>query len=82
MRGILDVKKRDLSNARFKIFQLHNGNDVALTPAEIAALREWCYDDIADMGHTEYTCDTCVGRETCPYIFDAYNTGGDCLASK
>ena len=78
-------RKRPLSpldRARQKISELHQKKDVALTPAEISALREWCYPDIVENGHLEYTCDQCIGRETCPYIFDAYNTGGDCLASK
>ncbi len=30
----------------------------------------------------EFTCDGCAAAPTCPYVFDAYNIGGDCLASK
>lgn len=29
-----------------------------------------------------YTCDGCAARFTCPYLFDDYNTDGDCLAEK
>lgn len=71
-----------LEQARKKISQLHKGEKVELTLKEIQALRAWLYGDILAMGYTEYTCDDCKGRETCPYIFDAYNTGGDCLACK
>jgi len=31
---------------------------------------------------TEFTCDECKSRFTCHYVFDAYNTDGDCLANK
>lgn len=30
----------------------------------------------------EFTCDTCAARYTCEYVFDPYNTDGDCLAEK
>lgn len=28
------------------------------------------------------TCEQCVWRKTCLFSYDAYNTDGDCLASK
>ena len=28
------------------------------------------------------TCDKCMGRWTCPYAYDPYNIGGDCLWEK
>jgi hypothetical protein len=31
---------------------------------------------------TKFTCDTCDQRRTCPFAYDPYNTGGDCLAAK
>lgn len=31
---------------------------------------------------TEFTCDDCEHRYLCDCVFDAYNTDGDCLASK
>lgn len=71
-----------LERACKKLGQLHRKEKVELTPEEIAALRAHRYDDILAMGYTEYTCDSCKGRETCPYIFDAYSTGGDCLQAK
>ena len=35
-------------------------------------------------GHniTEFTCDECESRFTCTYVFDPYNTDGDCLLNK
>ena len=29
-----------------------------------------------------FTCDTCKDNDNCEFAFDAYNTDGDCLASK
>ena len=29
-----------------------------------------------------YTCEDCSGRWTCPLVYDAYNTNGDCLMDK
>ena len=31
---------------------------------------------------TEFTCDKCDGRYTCPLVFDHYNLNGECLAEK
>jgi hypothetical protein len=28
------------------------------------------------------TCDNCAADKTCPYVYDPYNTDGDCLAEK
>lgn len=28
------------------------------------------------------TCYRCASRDTCPFVDDAYNTNGDCLATK
>jgi hypothetical protein len=35
----------------------------------------------------KFTCDDCgvigpEGKKDCPYVFDPYNTNGDCLAEK
>lgn len=30
----------------------------------------------------KFTCDDCESRYTCCYVFDLYNTDGDCLANK
>ena len=29
-----------------------------------------------------FTCDACDARFTCAFVFDGYNTNGDCLAEK
>lgn len=29
-----------------------------------------------------FTCYRCCSASTCPYVYDMYNTDGDCLASK
>lgn len=39
-------------------------------------------DGTGDFKEESYTCHKCRDKETCRYAFDAYNTGGDCLASK
>jgi hypothetical protein len=30
----------------------------------------------------KFTCDECPFKTTCEYVFDPYNTNGDCLAEK
>lgn len=29
-----------------------------------------------------FTCDNCAQRFRCAFVYDAYNTNGDCLADK
>lgn len=29
-----------------------------------------------------FTCEKCGAKYTCPWVFDAYNVNGDCLAEK
>lgn len=53
-----------------------------LSDTEVAALRDKRLPDIQEGGHNAFTCDECAGRSHCMYAFDAYNTSGDCLASK
>jgi rubredoxin len=53
-----------------------------LSTEEMAALRAWCFPQIERFGHDGFTCDACEGRESCEYIYDPYNTGGDCAPSK
>lgn len=31
---------------------------------------------------SEFTCDDCDVKERCQFVFDLYNTDGDCLAMK
>lgn len=35
-----------------------------------------------DIDPESLTCAKCQSRETCPWVDDAYNTNGDCLATK
>ena len=30
----------------------------------------------------QFTCDDCTELHHCPYVFDLYNTNGDCIAEK
>lgn len=50
------------------------------------SLSEILENDQREFGHSgnieDYTCFTCQDWKECPYSFDAYNTGGDCLAMK
>lgn len=39
-----------------------------------AAVEQW--------GELKWTCDDCFARRTCEFVFDPYNTDGDCLAEK
>ena len=54
------------------------------TPAGLVRMRESAAADIRLMAGVEpiFTCDTCFDQWRCPYVFDIYNTDGDCLASK
>lgn len=70
-----------LESAGKKITRMHKGEKVELTPEELRALRGRNYSDIVDMGYLEFTCDNCVDKKCCPYVFDPYNVGGDCLPS-
>lgn len=29
-----------------------------------------------------YTCDKCDVKDTCEFVFDSYNTNGDCIAER
>lgn len=58
------------------------------TEKQVKELRRKCVESYAeeysDLSMT-FTCDNCPlagGREYCPYIFDLYNTNGDCLVMK
>lgn len=30
----------------------------------------------------DFTCAMCLEKESCKYVFDLYNTNGDCIAGK
>lgn len=64
--------------------------NLALTPEQLAELRQesveqdYTLEDAAKHRVLDvyFTCDNCSHAPTCLYVFDMYNTGGDCLASK
>lgn len=35
-----------------------------------------------DINISNFTCDGCDARYSCPLVFDPYNTNGDCLMEK
>ena len=50
-----------------------------MTEEALAKLRE----SNADLFEIEvFTCDDCPARKMCHFVFDPYNTDGDCLAEK
>lgn len=51
-----------------------------LTPEQLARHRANAVQLVST--GTVFTCDTCDHAPRCLYAFDAYNTDGDCLASK
>ena len=52
------------------------------TDVEVAALRKRMLKLHTPVAKTGFTCDGCSSVKRCPWAFDAYNTGGDCLAEK
>jgi hypothetical protein len=49
----------------------------------IAGHNEWLGSQGADPDENlVFTCDNCGLRYTCEWVFDMYNTDGDCIASK
>ncbi len=34
------------------------------------------------LGINYFTCDGCIEKYECPYVYDSYNVDGDCLAMK
>lgn len=34
------------------------------------------------MGSDQFTCDDCGLKHKCAFVYDGYNTNGDCLADK
>jgi hypothetical protein len=55
-----------------------------MNPHELATVRALAIKQQAPHtnARTKFTCDECPSAPTCDYVFDAYNTGGDCLAAK
>jgi len=53
-----------------------------MTPAQLARARDNAVQLMLVPVDTVFTCDGCSHAPLCEYAFDAYNTDGDCLASK
>lgn len=49
------------------------------TPSRLA---DWRLQMVEMFGVTDFTCDNCISKFSCPYAFDPYNEDGDCLAEK
>lgn len=56
------------------------------TEAKLVVLRDEAVKRGVSSGYFDetvvFTCDDCAVKTSCPYLFDAYNTQGDCLAVK
>jgi hypothetical protein len=55
------------------------------TDAELAKMRDDVIQHLNRIHHYEdinFTCDECDQRHVCPFVYDPYNTDGDCLAEK
>ena len=37
---------------------------------------------LTELHRPQFTCDDCTELHHCPYVFDLYNTNGDCIAEK
>jgi len=55
-----------------------------LTENELNLLRNAAREQLAREGETtlKFTCDGCPSRFECEWVYDLYNTDGDCLAEK
>lgn len=55
---------------------------------ELAKLRKAAYETLKERGDIErgfernFTCDECEAACRCRWVYDLYNTEGDCLALK
>ncbi len=77
---IAEIVKRSIEAAEAnefykKVFTANHDADELLTRKRRALLA------LADV-EQHFTCDDCKDKRKCPFAFDAYNTGGDCLAVK
>jgi hypothetical protein len=52
-----------------------------LTDDELAEYRAWILVN-PDTPTTKWTCDECAERHGCGFVFEWYNTDGDCLRAK
>jgi hypothetical protein len=53
-----------------------------LSSTELANLKQATIDETFTEMDPGFTCDSCRHRPICVYVYDAYNTNGDCLAEK
>jgi len=55
-----------------------------LSEYQLSFARATVIEDMKGYGHdiTKFTCDDCKDKTICKYVFDPYNTDGDCLAMK
>ena len=52
---------------------------------QLEELRIVMVDKLTEYGKTEFTCDNCPYLDdisNCEFVYDLYNTDGDCLAIK
>lgn len=55
------------------------------SPEALRKLRGEIVREVQESEHfvlLRFTCDDCALGATCPFVFDPYNTDGDCLADK
>ena len=43
------------------------------------AITELCRRYVVTYGDVIFTCDTCSRAPHCEWVYDLYNTGGDCI---
>lgn len=74
----------ELLTGELSIFKQHRLGLTKFTEKEITeTLRSALKVAIAQLEQLDWvTCVNCGANENCPYAFDPYNTGGDCLAEK
>ena len=59
-----------------------------MVPSQLEVLRKGSIEALDNKGvrwvkdDQKFTCDGCGAKDTCIYVFDLYNTDGDCLAEK
>lgn len=54
----------------------------ARTPEQLGTLRVMSIEDNGPCPSSGFTCDECTYADVCPYVYDWYNTDGDCLMEK
>lgn len=76
------------SNNPVEVEHAQSGDDefylLAATKPQLAEYRAWVLAEPGreDDGEVVFTCDDCDLASRCPFVYDDYNTGADCLAEK